>query len=295
MRVTAPATSANLGPGFDAVGLALALPFDFAVGGENEDMLMARGSHPATIAYRAAGGAAADDELFWRSPIPPGRGLGFSGAARVAGAFAATIERGDAGADARDRAFAVASELEGHPDNAAPSAYGGLCVALGERGIRVPLAPEIARLRVWVWSPDTTTATKASRSVLPSEVSFDDAVRTAGGAATLVAALSTGALDVLRNATADVLHQPGRLLARPDSAAALAVVSEWPGVLCAWLSGSGPSVAAFASPEATPPPADRLPEGRVRVLTIADHGVRALPPSPNPDHFDRVSAARSLT
>lgn len=273
--VVAPATSANLGPGFDVLGMAVALPFIFAIGGECEDMLTARDGHPAIVAYREAGGISDDDDLFWRSPIPPGRGLGFSGAARVAGAFAAYVEAGRCEPEARQLAFRLATELEGHPDNAAPSAFGGVCVSSGDVTKRLTVHPDVAELRLVVWSPDSATATKASRAALADVVERSDAIFNLGRCGLLIAAMSTGDLALMRYATQDRLHQDARLAARPDCAQTLATFLDDERVVAAWLSGSGPTVAALVRPDeveavSTTP----LPPGHVRVLAIADHGVR---------------------
>lgn len=270
MRVRAPATSANMGPGLDALGVAVALPFYFAVGGDLEDMLTARVGHPAVTAYRMAGGRAEETELFWRSPIPPGRGLGFSGAARVAGAYAGLREVGRPVGEAVDGAFRIATELEGHPDNAAPSAYGGVCVAVGHDV--VTLAGALSGLRICAWSPDRGTRTRESRQALGDTVDLNDAVFNIGRAALLVAALAEGRHDVLREATRDRLHQPSRLAARPDSAEALRCLLDDDRVVAAWLSGSGPSVAALV-PADFDPATLTVAEGRVRVLEIERDGV----------------------
>jgi homoserine kinase len=182
------------------------------------------------VAHREAGGAS---ELWWRSPIPPGRGLGFSGAAAVAGAFAAC---GDG-----DQAFDVAASVEGHPDNAAPSAYGGFCVSAGGPTIRhVP--PDAVELVVW-W-PSSTTSTRRARAALPEQVPLADAAFNLGRAALLVAAVATGRLDAWDEATRDRLHQDVRLELAPASRSILEQC-RGAGALGAWLSGSGPTVAAL--------------------------------------------------
>lgn len=243
MIVSAPASSANLGPGFDCLGLALDLPFRFCDDDEvPEGFHLAEPTHPAAAAYVVAGGSA-ERTLSWLSPIPPGRGLGFSGAARVAGAFLAHRRSGFDEAGAQRGAMRVASMLEGHPDNAAPSTYGGFTVAVGERVISLALPDGID---VVVWSPEKSTSTDASRRTLPASVSLTDAAFSASRAALWVAAVASGDLAALRTACEDRLHQPARLAARPDSAAALDTLLGDEDVVAAWLSGSGPTVAALA-------------------------------------------------
>ncbi len=273
MLVCAPASSANLGPGFDCLGLALELPFLLADSLPSEGRWHeAEPTHPASVAFAAAGGAP-HSGLWWRSRIPPGRGLGYSGAARVAGAFLAGLVDGLDPTGARDGAFRVAAELEGHPDNAAASAFGGLTVAAGERAVR--LDPP-AGLGVVVWSPSASTSTDVSRRTLPEQVPLADAAFSAGRAALWVAAVATGDLAALRTACEDRLHQPGRLGARPDAAAALDRLLASPEVLAAWLSGSGPTVAALV------PTSARLgaleaslgDTGQVQRLGLDAHGAR---------------------
>ncbi|MFM7064192.1 MAG: homoserine kinase [Actinomycetes bacterium] len=276
MHVVAPASSANLGPGFDALGLALDLPFELVVdGAAPEGFLAVEPTHPTAVAFVEAGGAD-DAPLWWRSPIPPGRGLGFSGAARVAGAVAA-------GETPRE-AFRTAARLERHPDNAAASAFGGFVVAAADEVVTLPVPHGLA---LAVWWPSTSTSTDASRRRLPQEVPFDDAVFSAARAALWVAAVASGDLSVLRTATEDRLHQPTRVRRGTGSAEVLAAWRDDPRALGAWLSGSGPTVAALAGTTAD---AEALAElapqvgrgsaeadaGRARTLEVASSGVRVL-------------------
>ncbi|MFZ4519900.1 MAG: homoserine kinase [Microthrixaceae bacterium] len=271
MIVSAPASSANLGPGFDCLALALDLPFRLAVGAAApEGFHAAEETHPAAVAFRAAGGDPSQP-LWWHSPIPPGRGLGFSGAARVAGAYLAGRRDGLDHDDARDGALVVATDLEGHADNAAASAYGGFTVAAADRVLRLEV-PE--GLRVLVWSPRRSTSTDASRRGLPRRVDLEDAAFSVGRAALWVAAMATGDLSVLRDACEDRLHQDARLAQRPDSAAVRALLLDRPEVVAAWLSGSGPSVAALVPAEGAELVTAALPEGgEVRVLPVDPAGV----------------------
>lgn len=263
MEIVAPASTANLGPGFDALGLALELPFCVWFG---DDRVMEE-SHPAMVAFRSAGGTG---PLSWRSPIPPGRGLGFSAAARVAGLAAAVAQRGDDLDHARDEIYRRAAELEGHPDNAAPATFGGLTVSAGDRVVPVPLAIDAA---VVAWVPDDwSTSTDASRAQLPTSVPFADAVFNVGRTAQLVAALATGQVAALAGATDDRLHQTGRLARAPSSRRALEVLATRS--QAAWLSGSGPTVAALVERGAVDGLDGDLPEGRLLVLDLDHRGVR---------------------
>src|SRR5262249_24333112 len=152
-----------------------------------------------------------------RSPIPMGRGLGFSGAARVAGLMAAYAQRCGPSlrrVDVADEVLARATALEGHADNVAASLQGGVVATAAGRAVTVPLAVEPA---VVVWVPSFTTSTDPSRTALGGPVSFDTAVFNVGRTALLVAALAAGDVDVLRTATEDRLHQDVRFdRARPS-------------------------------------------------------------------------------
>lgn len=272
MRVTVPASSANLGPGFDALGMALDLPFHLstAPGGEG---LPAEPTHPAAVAFAMAGGVG---ELWWRSPIPPGRGLGFSGSARVAGALLGFLQGGRPDAEARPLALGVACQLEGHPDNAAASMLGGVVVATGGRAVRLPMPLD---LEVVVWWPQTETSTNKARAALPGSVPFADAVFNVGHVALLVAALASGDRAALAIATQDRLHQELRLDLSPPSRAALARLNGMvgDGVVAAWLSGSGPTVAAFVERGHGGRIAAVMPDdGTARVLQIDQSGARVL-------------------
>jgi homoserine kinase len=264
--VRAPASTANLGAAFDALGLALDLPFELAVGeSPAQGFLRCEPRHPATIAFEAAGGDAGA-ELWWRSPIPPGRGLGFSGAARVAGAFAASGNR--------DEAFATATSLEGHPDNAGASTFGGLVATASGRAVRVQLGVD---LDVVVWWPETETSTSASRAALPDAVDRVDAVADIGHTALLVAAFAAGDLDALSVAITDGLHQRRRLERDPTSRDVLDGFRS-AGAVAAWLSGSGPTVAAFVTPDRADEVLAGCPShGRSRRLRIAVDGVSVAP------------------
>lgn len=272
MHVVAPGSSANLGPGFDALGLALDLPFHFVTGDdarEGDALLPCEPSHPAVVAYREAGGRSMS--LAWRSPIPPGRGLGFSGAARVAGALAGRIEAGVGEDLARSEALALACELERHPDNAAASMLGGFVVSAGGRSVRVPIALEV---EVVLWWPPTETSTSASRAALPAEVPFFDAIFNVGRSSLLVAALATGDVAALRVATEDRLHTDARLGRVPQSAAALEAMRTAEPLAC-WLSGSGPTVAALVAAGGGARLLAGLPtDGTSRVLAIDGQGAR---------------------
>jgi homoserine kinase len=259
--VRVPATSANLGPGFDALGLALNLHLELRDSGPP-----AHADHPATQAYRSSGGTGT---ISLRTTIPPARGLGFSGACRVAGCLAAHLENGLSETEAREVALLDAIKLEGHADNAAPSMLGGLVICTEAGNTHIPVDLDTV---VLVWVPETKTSTKKSRSVLPSEIDRSDAVFNLSRAALLVAALTTGRPELLATATQDRLHQDLRLAASPGSRSALEAM-RGAGAWGAWLSGSGPSVAALVDPIDAERITLELPaEGRVLSLSIDNVG-----------------------
>lgn len=272
MRVCVPASSANLGPGFDTLGLALRMPFHAATE-PDESLLRADERHPLVVAYRRSGGTGS---LWWRSPIPPGRGLGFSGAARVAGAVLGTLEA--LGSDhitdeVRSKALAVAVDLEGHPDNAAASMLGGVVASVGSTSVKVPLP---VPLEVVVWWPRTETSTRKARAALPDVVPFEDAVFNVAHSSVLVAALASGDLKAIGLAMQDRLHQERRLDMSPRSRVALDAMRR-AGVVGAWLGGSGPTVACFVTPGDGKRVTERLPgDGTSRVLRIDMLGARIV-------------------
>jgi homoserine kinase len=258
-RVKVPASSANLGPAFDALAVAAGLFLEVADAGERPESE----SHPAVRAFRAGGG---NGPLFVRSPIPGGRGLGFSGAARVGGLLAAATQQGHL---TPSDVFLRAAELEGHADNVAASLYGGVVAVAAGRAVRVPLGCDLVLV---VWIPDRETATAAARRLLPEEVPFADAAFNVGRTALLVAGLAAGDTTVLQLATEDRLHQDRRLARAPETRSAIDAALG-AGAVAAWLSGSGPTAAAFAEPDRADAVAAALPpSGHALVLPIDGEG-----------------------
>jgi homoserine kinase len=276
VRVRVPATSANLGPGFDALGLALTLHdvveaevtgsgLAVEVSGEGAEAAAVGERHLVVRAMRVAFAATAGGQppglaLRCTNAIPQGRGLGSSAGAVVAGLLAARAlagapspepsESGAARADTPspeplpdDALLALATEFEGHADNAAACLAGGLTVVwnpgTGPRAVRLdPLPAIVPVLCVPVQSMQTT----AARRALPSTVLHADAAANAGRAALLVTAL-TQAPDLLLDATQDVLHQPYRAPLMPATAD---LIGRLRGAgIAAVLSGAGPSVLAL--------------------------------------------------
>lgn len=273
--VRVPGSSANLGAGFDVLGMAITVHAEVGCGPTPDGARTADERHPATMAFRRAGGEGA---IWTRSSIPMARGLGYSGAVRVGGAAAAAVQRGGAGVlgDVEQRAAVldVAAGLEGHADNAAASLEGGIVISAAGRVTRVPLAFDPV---VVVWIPDaTTTSTDRSRTSLAERVSRDDAVFNLGRVAMFVAACADGDVTLLREATVDRLHQPARLERVPASAATIEAGLA-AGAWAAWLSGSGPTVAMFCDPGHADELAGSLPEGgHTKLLRIDREGAAVV-------------------
>lgn len=244
VAVSAPGSSANLGSGFDVFGMALDMRLTVGVVGPATDA-SADDRHPAVAMYRLLGGR---DALWVRSAIPMGRGLGFSGAARVAGAALAVAQRdGELDDDGRAEILGACAAAEGHADNAAASLFGGIVVVHDTTTVPLRLGPRLSSAPIVVWVPASATSTARSRLALPDAVELGSAVHNVGAAACLVAAVEHDAPALLGVATSDRLHQDVRLARRGDAAVALAKAVD-AGAWCSWLSGSGPSVAAWVDP-----------------------------------------------
>jgi homoserine kinase len=259
VRVRVPATSANLGPGFDAFGLALGLYDDIVVrvadaglhvdiAGEGADTLARDEQHLVVRSLRTAfdllGGQPRGLEVVCANRIPHGRGLGSSSAAICAGIIAARAVTIGGPSVLDDTALLeLATEIEGHPDNVAACLLGGLTVAWSEGGAAraIRLDPAASLVPV-VFVPATPVLTETARGLLPRTVPHVDAAANAGRAALLVEAL-TRRPELLLPATEDRLHQDYRAPAMPET---LALVHRLRGEgVPAVVSGAGPTVLAF--------------------------------------------------
>jgi homoserine kinase len=269
VRVRVPATSANLGPGFDALGLALSLYDDveawacasglsIEIEGEGADLAGTGEDHLVVRAMRktfaACGSQPPGLGLRCLNRIPHGRGLGSSAAAIVAGILAAralaarTLAGSGAAALPDEALLAMATELEGHPDNVAACLGGGLTIAWSQDG-----QPHMARLEpLSSISPvicvgPAPVRTEVARRLLPDVVPHRDAAANAGRSALLVAALTQlpGETGALLAATRDWLHQDYRAAAMPETAALVGSLRA--AGIPAVVSGAGPSVLALLS------------------------------------------------
>jgi homoserine kinase len=274
VAIRVPASSANLGPGFDALGMALSMYLDIglASNGVPDGARLIDEHHPSSVAFAALGGTGA---LWVRSAIPMGRGLGFSGAARVGGLALAKIQRDGSAAlaSSREELLAPATELEGHPDNVGASLLGGVTASASGRVVRLPLAVDPL---IVVWVPETQTSTDKSRIAIPGQIPLPDVIFNIGHTALLMAALAAGDVASLRAATVDRLHQDRRLAQVPGTKAALDAALDSP-AWCAWLSGSGPTMAAMCAKTDAPAVAAVLPSGgAVHHLEIDTLGTRII-------------------
>ena len=262
VEVTVPATAANLGPGYDTLGVALALR-DRLVGevtdGATEVVVAGEGAadvpldethlvvRAMLLAFDQMGERPAGVRLSCENAIPHARGLGSSAAAVVGGiALARGLVAGGTLLLDDEAAFRLAAGLEGHPDNVAPAWYGGLVVSgRGDDGsfwaVSASLDPRVSAV---AFVPPTRVATEEARRLLPTTVPHGDAAANAGRAALLVTALA-GRPEHLHLATRDLLHQDYR---RPAMPASLELVESLRARgVAAVVSGAGPTVLALCA------------------------------------------------
>ena len=246
-----PATSANLGPGFDTLGLALELAAEITLttagpARKPRNVMERMIVSAAQETYKRAGETEppALTAMVLRA-IPLGRGLGASAVARAAGVIGANTLLGR---PLDDRAvLALAAELEGHADNVAPAILGGLQVVVTDNGrLTCVGVPVPAELRVVLWVPEFSMPTHESRKRLPSHLSREDAVYNIGRAALLVASVAAGRFDAMRTATQDRLHQSARAGLFPAMPAIIEAALN-AGAHAAYLSGGGSTIAAWAT------------------------------------------------
>jgi homoserine kinase len=292
LRVRVPASSANLGPGYDTFGLALSLydeivvrvgedGLDLDVAGEGSEKVRKDARNLVVKAMNTAfdrmGGRPRGLEVRCLNRIPHGRGLGSSSAAIVGGLAAARALT--VGGDERlddERLLAIATEMEGHPDNAAATVYGGFTMAWTDGGeVGVLRALPHADLLPVAFIPGTELRTAKARKALPDSVPHGDAALNSSRAALLSRAI-TERPDLLRVATEDFLHQEYR---RPVMPRSLALVDELrQSGVPAVVSGAGPTVLALTSRSAASEVASRARRGwTVATLEADRQGVQILP------------------
>jgi len=255
--VKVPASTANLGPGFDTLGMALSLYawIEMKVSAQTVIELHGEGMEGipqdksnliykvAQLVFDEAGVQLPEIHIAMYSDIPLTRGLGSSASAIIGALVAANALAGGLLSD--DRLFQLATELEGHPDNVGASLFGGIVVASwdGQRAEKVRITPH-PKLETLVAIPEFQLLTEKARHALPQEIAMKDAVFNVGCSSLLVAALATGQLELITHAMRDRLHQPYRAALIPGMSEILERAVEH-GALGAALSGAGPTLIAF--------------------------------------------------
>ncbi len=284
VTVRVPATSANLGPGFDALGLALSWYDDvtveaiesglrFDIEGEGAEEVPRDETHLLYRAMDAAfdllGERPTGLSITCRNTIPHGRGLGSSAAAIAAGVFLARalVVGGEARLDDQDL-FRLATDIEGHPDNVAPALSGGFTISwidgASAENLRLDVSADVT-----VFVPPEPVSTEVARGLLPETIAHTDAAFSAGRAALLVAAL-TAAPELVLSATEDRLHQSYRASAMPGSYKLLQQLRAEG--IAAVISGAGPTVLAFGHLAD-----DWAPQGwQCRQLQVASRGAHLV-------------------
>ena len=257
VTVKVPASTANLGPGFDTLGMAFQLYTTISFEVADETIIRLHGSNLEGIptdktnliykvaqeVFEKAGKPVPELVIDVDSDVPLTRGLGSSASAIVGALVAANEVAGKP--FTTDELFGMATAREGHPDNVGASLYGGIIVALMDGSdvpyVRLPVPEHLGALVV---IPDFMLSTEKSRDVLPSMYSRRDVVHTSSHTGVLVAALATGQLGLLKSAMKDVLHQPYRVPLVPGLET---IIEEAPkyGALGAALSGAGPTIIAL--------------------------------------------------
>ena len=290
VTVQVPATSANLGPGFDCLGLALELSdtlvgevvpdgLEVRVAGEAADEVPLDERHLVVRSMRATFAAMQVQppglHLACTNRIPHSRGLGSSSAAIVGGiVLARSLVRGGAELFDDAAALALANLIEGHPDNVAPALLGGFVISgRAEHEVWAQQSPVDPAISAVVFVPPHGVRTEVARGLLPDTVRHADAAANTGRAALLVAALA-GHPEQLLRATEDFLHQQQREPAMPESLALVRELRE--GGIPAVVSGAGPTVLAFVTDDAEAV-IDLGPDGwRTMKQSVGGHGATVL-------------------
>jgi homoserine kinase len=263
--VEVPGSSANLGAGYDCLGIALALTnrielevrvwsrgeIELTVDGEGRNELtedrdnrFVRGLEAALVAARGPLPEGIGWRIIMHNQIPLARGLGSSAAATVGGVLAGNALAGEP--LAMPEMLRLACEIEGHPDNAAAALLGGFVVsAMGEHGVEAIRFDSPRDLRAVLFIPELRLSTDEMRAALPATVPLVDAVANLGAVAVGVAGLATGRYDLLALLTSDRLHEPYRAAVYPQLPRMVAAARE-AGALGACLSGAGSTILAFA-------------------------------------------------
>lgn len=260
VTVRVPASTSNLGPGFDCLGIALRLYNQITVSRGRGERLSPMARAAGEAFFKRAGGKPFSFSVAITGEVPQSRGLGSSVTVRL-GVLHGLNEMADRPLE-RPEIFEICAGLEGHPDNAAPACYGGFNVV---RGLNRQMFTVSAQLHFVLLVPDFEVATSDARRLLPSRVDRLEAVENSRNACAITAAFASREYQSLRGALADHLHQPfrKRLIPFLDDVIAAAESS---GALGAFLSGSGSTICAITL---------RAPEKIARVMLAAANSPRA--------------------
>ncbi len=266
IHVKVPATTANLGPGFDALGLALNLwneagftdnnngGITLTVQGEGKDQLPTNAENAIAEAalqiYKLTGKTCNGLRIDCINRVPLGSGMGSSSAAMLTGMLGANAMLGTPMTD--EQILKLAIETEGHPDNVAPAMLGGLVASIVYEdrvvSMKLPAKANHGSIHATIVLPDFDFPTKQARALLPKQVERADSIYNISRAVLVTEALRTGDLELLGIAMKDSLHQPYRLPVIPGAIDALEAGKD-AGAAAVALSGAGPSLIAFSSKE----------------------------------------------
>lgn len=282
IKIRVPATSANLGPGFDCLGIALGVYNTYEV--SSSDTLQFEGipekycneDNMFVQAYRKAGGKG-NIRVKFEYDIPISRGLGSSASLLTGGVLAAQLLNGEVD---RRKAFELVSDMEGHPDNAAPSVFGGLTASMkGSSGWITRSLPFSEMLRFTVLIPDYEVLTSEARAILPESYPRSVAASNAGKAILLCEALRTGDMALLKEAATDQIHEPYRGTLIPNYETVRAIAEEDTGGVLV-ISGSGSTCLLISS---------RPLSGKAafQIMTLPEHwAVKELPVCSGPERLE---------
>jgi homoserine kinase len=264
VRVKVPATTANLGPGFDALGLALDLwnEAEFSPAQDGKITIQVKGegrgalptdernaiAEAALQVYQLAGQPCPGMRIRCINRVPLGSGLGSSSAAMLTGMLGANALLGNP--FSREEILKLAIETEGHPDNVAPAMLGGLVASIihDDRvvSLRLTLTSRRSPIHITVVLPDFDFPTKQARAILPQQIERKDAIYNISRAVIVTEAFRLGDMEMLGEAMDDKLHQPYRIPLIPGAQAAMEAMKQ-AGAAAVALSGAGPSLIAFSS------------------------------------------------
>ena len=247
VRVSIPGTTANLGPGFDAFGIALGVANTVTVSLKSPPL-----PHPSIVKEAArsffTGSGLTPFGFSWKigGKVPQARGLGSSVTVRLGIMMGLNSLAGSP--VSREGLYRLCAELEGHPDNAAPAVFGGFTIA---RSNHAPVRFAVGEgLRFILLIPDFEVSTPAARKVMPRTISIPDAAANAADASVIAAAFACRKYGLLRGSFDDRLHQPHRAKLVPFLGSVITAAAE-AGALGTWLSGSGSTICSLVEDEAS--------------------------------------------